>query len=393
MNETYNVKKRVPRKISFKELKLPEINFASHFNFMKPFVGTLGPMFSSSISLLLGKGLLLGAPFRVRDVSIPMKDGVITAADVYFPRKVLKNRMKASTILVRTPYWKDQNPAIGYHFAQHGFVVVIHDIRGAGHSKNGYNSFTILEREDALMVVDWLKSRFWYNGKIGTWGASYLGMTQNVIADNEDVTCFNVQVSSPQNLWTLHQGLGINELLVALSRIHCDCTWFPDPVLPTKQERMPYWQYTNEYIVNPAKALYNAKIGEERMAFRDFDGKDPQELIDAIKAIYDVDLRDTKRDAKKYQRFVMDMLFKNRIDKFHEFMPGTINFDYSKIKRPNLIISGWYDMFSLISLKDFEAIRSHASELARKYTKIVVGPWAHGEVRHPDIKNPLHGGM
>jgi len=167
------------------------------------------------------------------------------------------------------PYWKDKLPLIGQAFSQHGFVVVVQDIRGTGHSnKTGINSFTILEREDGQDVVAWVKKQFWFNGKLGTWGASYLGMTQWAIHDSEDVTCFGIQVSSPRNLWGQHNGLAINELSAALSRIQCDGQWFYEPMQLAKQERMPYFQYTTHYIHNPAKGMFNLPIGGRSSRWR-----------------------------------------------------------------------------------------------------------------------------
>jgi len=294
------------------------------------------------------------------------------------------------------PYWKDKLPIIGQAFAQHGFVVVVQDIRGTGHSnKTGINSFTILEREDGQDVIAWIKKQFWYNGKIGTWGASYLGMTQWAVHDSEDVTCFGIQVASPRNIWSQHNGLAINELSAALSRIQCDGQWFHEPMTPGKQERMHYFQYTTHYINNPAKGMFNRPNGKEMFTLSDMEAIKKKEMVSIMKAVFGLDLHSTKPEPEKYQRFVMELIYGSRVGHYSKFMPGMFDFNPKNIKRPYIILGGWYDMFIRISLDDFCDIRAGADPLARKYIKMIIGPWAHGEIRHPDIKTTdvLNGGF
>lgn len=389
----HSVADRPPRTITEEEIGL-QYGPLARINIGKPIMTTLGPITASLVSTILGKGLVKGTPVKLRDLPIKMKGGATTVADVYFPRRVYTGRLKAPTILIRTPYWKDALAVIADYFTMKGYVVVYHDIRGTGHStRTSINSFTILEHDDGLRVIDWIKSKFWFNGKIGTWGASYLGMTQNAVADSPDITCFNVQVSSPRNLWMLHQGLGINELSVAIGRIQCDGAWFYDQPSQPALRAMPYYQYMQHFNHDPAANMYNQAIGVEKISMRDFSQLSTRDIVGMLRGVYGVDLLSSTPDPKAYQKFVVGMLFGDKLDRFHDFMPGTIHFDFRNIKAPNLIIAGWYDMFSLISIKDFCEIQASASEHARKYTKIIIGPWAHGEARHPDIKNAMHGGM
>nr|MDO8115287.1 CocE/NonD family hydrolase [Candidatus Sigynarchaeota archaeon] len=389
----FNVKDRPPRKITDKEASVPA-NLFKDVDVFGPLLTTLGPITSSLIKWLFAYKLITGTPYRFRDLMLTMRDGIQVAIDVYFPRHVYDTRGKCPTILIRMPYWKDKLQVINQHFGQNGYVVVVQDIRGTGHSnKTGVNSYTILEREDAQDVIAWIKKQFWWNGKLGTWGASYLGLTQWAVYDSEDITCFNIQVSSPRNIWAQHNGLGINELSVAISRIQCDGAWFYEPMSPGKQERMPYFQYAGHYINDPAKGMYNLVPGLEKITMKDMAAIKKKEMISIMKAVYGLDLHGKTPDPKVYQRFVMSLIFGHSLDLYAEFMPGYLDLDYAKITRPNLIIGGWYDMFIKISLEDFCNIRSKAAPLARKYTKMFIGPWGHGAVRHPDVKNVLNGGL
>ncbi len=255
--ETYNISDRPPRKITLGEIGFPDPNLMAHVNLSKPLMGTLGPIVASFLSFLMGRGFTKGTPYRIHDVMIPLKGpkvGIKSAVDLYFPRKVYDKRLKCPTIIIRTPYWKDMTQVIGQYLAQNGYVVVFQDIRGTGHSE-GYNSFLFLERDDALSIMEWLKKAFWYNGRISTWGASYLGMTQYVIWDNEDMTCFNVQISSPRNIWSIHQGLFPNELGAHIARIFCKGKFRDQPPEamefdPTSDP--PRSPEPNVVVINPA---------------------------------------------------------------------------------------------------------------------------------------------
>ncbi len=392
--ETYNISDRPPRKITLGEIGFPDPNLMAHVNLSKPLMGTLGPIVASFLSFLMGRGFTKGTPYRIHDVMIPLKGpkvGIKSAVDLYFPRKVYDKRLKCPTIIIRTPYWKDMTQVIGQYLAQNGYVVVFQDIRGTGHSE-GYNSFLFLERDDALSIMEWLKKAFWYNGRISTWGASYLGMTQYVIWDNEDMTCFNVQISSPRNIWSIHQGLFPNELGAHIARIFCKGKFRDQPPEAT-QAREHFWQYTGQHLTDPAVSFTNKPIGIEKIHLRDFEKMSTRDITGMINGVFGVDLRAKDPDHDKYYRFMMDIFYGHTIDNYHEYMPGMLKVDPTKYQRPVLLSAGWYDMFAPVMIKDFCDIMAHGSEMARKYTKMAVGPWVHGAVRHPEVKNLYNGGI
>ncbi len=389
-----NAKERPARVVSNADALIPT-NLFKDVDVFAPLMSNLGPITASALKWLLLLKVEVGTPHRVRDVMITMRDGVKVAMDIYFPTKsAYTGKQKLPTILIRMPYWKDKLPLIGQAFSQHGYVVVVQDLRGTGHSnKTGINSFVILEREDGQDVIAWVKKQFWFNGKLGTWGASYLGMTQWVVHDSEDITCFGVQVSSPRNLWGQHNGLAINELSAALSRIQCDGSWFYEPMNLGKEERMHYYQYTTHYINNPAKGMFNMPVGAEKFTLMDMEAIKKKEMVSIMKSVFGLDLHATKPEPEKYQRFVMQLIYGNTVGHLSRFMPGMFDFKPNNIKRPYIIIGGWYDMFIRSSLTDFTDIMASADPYARRYTKMVIGPWAHGEIRHPDVKHILHGGF
>ncbi len=112
----------------------------------------------------------------VRNVMIPMPDGVLLSAELIMPDA--PGRFPA--ILEFLPYRKDDMGAgyIGTHhyLAERGFVGVRLDVRGTGGS-HGYvtDEYTPQEQDDACAAIDWLSRQPWCNGNVGMWGTSYGG--------------------------------------------------------------------------------------------------------------------------------------------------------------------------------------------------------------------------
>jgi uncharacterized protein len=113
------------------------------------------------------------------DLQVPMRDGVQLAADLYWPHGV---RGSLPVILIRTPYGKDTDAYVpimesARFFATHGFAVVTQDFRGRFRSEGVFH-FTRGHGDDGYDTFKWLAAQPWSNGKIGTYGCSYLGEVQ-----------------------------------------------------------------------------------------------------------------------------------------------------------------------------------------------------------------------
>jgi uncharacterized protein len=68
------------------------------------------------------------------EIQVPMRDGVVLAADVYLPDR--PSDAAIPTLLRRTPYGKRELdfPDEAAFFAGHGYAVVQQDVRGRGQS-------------------------------------------------------------------------------------------------------------------------------------------------------------------------------------------------------------------------------------------------------------------
>ncbi len=114
-----------------------------------------------------------------RSIMVPMRDGVELSTDLYFPEGAGD---KLPVILLRTPYdknnyWRSERGA-PYIFGKHGYAVAVQDKRGKFESYQGRYAMYNRDGLDGYDTVDWLAAQSWSNGKVGTYGCSYLGDVQ-----------------------------------------------------------------------------------------------------------------------------------------------------------------------------------------------------------------------
>ncbi len=112
-----------------------------------------------------------------RDVEIAMADGVTLLADVYHPVGV----DDAPTVLERTPYGRrGVSSLLTPEFAARGYRYVLQSCRGTDGSGGAHSYFA--EAGDGRRTTDWIAEQAWFNGDLGTNGASYMGFTQWALA-------------------------------------------------------------------------------------------------------------------------------------------------------------------------------------------------------------------
>ncbi len=106
-------------------------------------------------------------------VRVPMRDGVMLATDIYRQPTVVR----APVLLMRTPYNKDHAKAVAERYAAAGYIAVVQDCRGRFQSEGDFFPYAN-EGQDGYDAIEWLGKQAWCNGRIGMWGASYVGATQ-----------------------------------------------------------------------------------------------------------------------------------------------------------------------------------------------------------------------
>ncbi len=107
-------------------------------------------------------------------IKVSMRDGVRLSTNIYRPDTV----GKFPVLLMRTPYGNGrEGNRDAFYFAKRGYAVVIQDTRGIDDSEGIFNAFQP-EALDGYDTQEWIGQQPWCNGKIGTYGGSYVGFTQ-----------------------------------------------------------------------------------------------------------------------------------------------------------------------------------------------------------------------
>lgn len=116
---------------------------------------------------------------EVRQVWIPMPDGVRLAADLYLPEGM---EDKALPVLLEyLPYRKDESRQRNFelysYFVRSGYVVARVDIRGTGNSEGRTipYEYSDIELDDGEQVIAWLAEQSWSTGNLGMFGISWGG--------------------------------------------------------------------------------------------------------------------------------------------------------------------------------------------------------------------------
>lgn len=119
-------------------------------------------------------------------IKIPMRDGVELTTDLYLPSPEARG---LPCILLRSPsgrqqpYWQSLLP-----LAKEGYAIAIQETRNVTDPDG--KTFPFLsdgwgKLQDGYDTVEWLAKSPYTNGKIGTWGASALGITQLLLAPTQ----------------------------------------------------------------------------------------------------------------------------------------------------------------------------------------------------------------
>ena len=112
-----------------------------------------------------------------RDAKVRAPDGTVLLTDAY----VAAPGRPLPTILVRSPYGRrGVHGIIGRLFAERGYHAVVQSTRGTFGS-GGRLDFDA-EAADGRAAADWIIGQPWSDGTIGTFGGSYLTLTQLALA-------------------------------------------------------------------------------------------------------------------------------------------------------------------------------------------------------------------
>jgi len=120
---------------------------------------------------------VIGSP-----ISLTLRDGVELSGLLWAP----KGPGPFPALLMRQPYGAQIASTVVYAhpswYAQQGYLVLVLDVRGRGDSGGRFSGFAT-EASDGDDALAWLKAHPLCNGRIGSYGFSYQGLTQLLGAD------------------------------------------------------------------------------------------------------------------------------------------------------------------------------------------------------------------
>src|SRR4051812_33498914 len=133
-------------------------------------------------------------------VGVPMSDGTVLRANVYYPTDPATGKRAAGpfpVIMVYTPYGKDTVGAASGneggaeagtqagpmpYFNKRGYIDVVAEVRGTGASEGTFNLLDPIEGKDGAALVEWASKLPGSNGRVGMYGPSYMGIDQFMTA-------------------------------------------------------------------------------------------------------------------------------------------------------------------------------------------------------------------
>lgn len=280
-----------------------------------------------------------------RNVTVPMRDGVALAADLYRP----VGAGPMPVLLQRTPYNKT-NPlanttAFALRAAEAGFAVLVQDVRGRYNSGGTFTPF-FQEQPDGYDTCAWIGEQPWSNGRIGMFGGSYVGLTQwqAALAEAPGLQALapHVTASDYHDGWTYQGG--------AFS-LYFNYSWGTGLATETASRRS---------AIDPDDPAYRAIL--ERV-----------DDLNMFLAKTPLDHDETLLDLGPWYR---DWLDHPELDPFWDSI--NVAGRYRDLSVATLNTAGWYDVFLGGSIANYLGMRWHGKdEQARQGARLLVGPWSH----------------
>ena len=286
------------------------------------------------------------------DAEMQTRDGVTLRADIYRPD--IPGRFPV--LLTRLPYDKAGPAAAGdaAYFVEHGYVVVRQDTRGRFASDGDAFYPLIHEPEDGYDAVEWAAALPWSNGAVGTFGQSYLGATQYLLAPTRPPhlkAAFPVSAAADfHQCWVYHTG-GAYELgwqipyAILMARDSIARAALGDTLLPEL-----------EAALAEAPTPWAQPLSDE--AYRKLPLSDWAELLQPV-AAYLAEHLAHPADGPYW-------------------WPTNIERQHGEIETPMYHVTSWYDIFLHGGIANYVGLREGArSAAARAGQKLLIGPWAH----------------
>jgi putative CocE/NonD family hydrolase len=274
----------------------------------------------------------------LRDVRIPMRDGILLAADLYLPDAddsgaATFPETPLPVVMDYIPYRKDEvDPSVMRQYLElprHGYAVARVDIRGTGGSEGSViDEYVEQEQLDGYDAIEWLAAQPWCDGHVNLMGISYGGFTALQIATLQPphlTSIIPVDFTDDRYTDDCHYRGG-------LLRMYYDLAWYGS--------RMIAW---NAMPSDPTAGAVDDPVWRQHIA-----ENEPYYLA--------------------WLRHQVDGPY---------WRQGSVASVANRIVCPAFLIGGWRDGYPNPPLRLFERLAGPK--------KLLIGPWDH---RYPDVAVP-----
>lgn len=310
----------------------------------------------------------------LNNLMVTMRDGIELSTDVYLPDlsdKSEKTQGEFPTLLTRTPYNKEGSEEQAKAFARHKYAVVVQDVRGKFESEGEfypYRSMGNAEDKDGYDTVEWAANQPWSNGKVGTFGISYLAATQWALAHNDELPP-HLETMAPGFAVGSYYGQGAYAGGAALLSHNLDYL-----------TGLAIEEYNREHPGKPEEDFTFIDAAQEAMPQLHWDlpiipfnplqriGDDSGPVTDHAE-----DIIGTQRSDIPWFR---DWLTHQTYGDYWQVQDHTRHYD--KVDIPVLNYGGWYDIFDQGTIWNFQGLRADAEPTAQDAATLIMGPYTHG---------------
>lgn len=272
-----------------------------------------------------------------RGLRIAMRDGVELALDLYLPHL----GEPLPTLLLAMPYGKDLAQTYTYAhplwWASRGYAVAVQDTRGRYASGGDFYPLRD-EVEDGVETVRWLAAQPFANGSVATYGFSYAGLSQLLLAARR-----------PGGLAAIAPAFCASGMYGA--------AYAGGALSIGTMESWAVHMAVNEAVRRDDWPLVESLMAAERGV---------SELYLKLPLREFEPLRTTATSS-----FFFDYLEHPRRDEF--WAPTEVGDRYGAIDVPTLHIGGWYDTFASQTVRHYERMAAEGTAVQR----LLMGPWYH----------------
>lgn len=291
----------------------------------------------------------------LRDVMVPMRDGIRLATDIYLPEHVSG---PLSVILERTPYDKTgtnhadrtranpeprSKPEIAADFVSAGYVYVLQDCRGRFGSEGRFSKY-LNEADDGFDTLSWLATQPWCDGRIGMTGLSYSAHVQAAVAAMGHPALAALFMDSGGFSSGYHSGIRqggafeLKQLTWAYKHALLAPATLADPARRAALEAEDIGAWTR---VNPWRQGHSPLTS-----------------------------------APEYEDFVVGLWSRETFGPFWEQPDVCAAAHYDRFSDvPMVFMSSWYDPYALAATENFAAL----SQMKTGPVRLIMGPWTHGQ--------------